>query len=72
MAKPDWPVAIIREWQSCVTCSDGQHGGGPGRLVLVGCGDGVTAGELAYREGIMLAQRRVVVVRFMGTNDRSD
>lgn len=32
-------------------------------LLVCGCGgEGVTAGELASREGIMLAQRRDVVV----------
>lgn len=41
--------------------------------VLVCGGEGVTAGELASREGIMLAQRRevVVVVGWTGTLDDS-
>lgn len=42
-------------------------------MVLVCGGEGVTAGELASREGIMLAQRRdVVVVGWTGTLDDSD
>lgn len=42
-------------------------------VVLVCVGEGVTAGELASREGIMLIQRRyVVVVGWMRTLDDSD
>ncbi len=42
-------------------------------VLLVCGGEGVTAGELASREGIILAQRRdVVVVGWTGTLDDSD